>query len=353
MQKTRLVSLGQSLAIALALLLFLPVFAVHARDADAYKEAVDYSQKEAWVRLGESRDKAVDIFMVYPTLTRSDKPEDSPWIRMDNADMRRLAAAWLGLYEGLGKDVANIYLPLYRQLNGALLESLSSESFLSYTNNIPRADIYAAFSWYLETINKGERPFILLGHSQGGQLVIELATSFLGSKENEKYNKNLIAAYAIGMSVTPDQLAKNPWLRFSNNSSDTGVVLSWNTTAPSEIASGAYKDFGTWRSGALVTNPLTWQNNETLAHAAINNGSLVIHDDGTAKLVPHLANALVDKEHFVLVTTTVNEAGHSRNSTKIGKFHRSDIDFFYESVRSNIRERIESFQKAGSQGRTP
>ena len=54
-----------------------------------------------------------------------------------------------------------------------------------------------------------------------------------------------------------------------------------------------------------MTNPLTWQTDETLAHAAANKGSLIVQRDGAAKLVPHLANALADKEHSVLVTTTV------------------------------------------------
>jgi len=345
MQKKRGFSAREGLLVFLVLLFFGQAPAVHAADTATYTETVDYSRKEAWISLGGNGDKAVDIFMVYPTLTQSARAEDIPWIRMNNTDMGRLATGWLSVYEGLGKDVANIYMPLYRQLNGALLESLDSETFLSYTNSIPRADIYNAFSWYLEKINKGKRPFILLGHSQGGQLVIELATAFLGSKKNEKYNKNLIAAYAIGVSVTPEQLDRNPHVRFSRSKNDTGVVLSWNTTAPSEIASGAIRGFGTWRPGALVTNPLTWQTDEMLVHAAANKGSLIMQKDGTAKLVPHLVNALVDKEHFVLVTTTVDEAAYNRNSTKIGKFHRCDIDFFYESVRRNIRQRIESFQK--------
>ena len=42
----------------------------------------------------------------------------------------------------------------------------------------------------------------------------------------------MIAAYAIGFSITTDDLAANPSLRFAEGADDTGVIVSWNTEGP-------------------------------------------------------------------------------------------------------------------------
>ena len=52
------------------------------------------------------------------------------------------------------------------------------------------------------------------------------------------------------------------------------------------------------------------------------------------------ANAIVDKEHCVLVTTTVVEDDYPPMSPVIGKFHGSDIPFYYDSIKQNIIDRI-------------
>jgi len=304
----------------------------------------DYSNANTWLSFGGDKRKGVDVFAIYPTVTSSAKEADKPFIRIGSPLMRKRAAEWLSQTEGVVSEFANIYAPMYRQLNGNLLDDLDSTGFANYTNAIPRDDIFAAFAYYLDNINKGERPFILFGQSQGAQLVIELATTFLGNERYYTHNTNHIIAYAIGCSVTSEQIAKNPNLKFSQTKQDTGVIVSWNTTAPSEVASRAYASFGTWKPGALMTNPISWETHETLAHASKNNASRLDKPDGTFELVQHYANALADKEHSILVTTTVDEAGYTSMSTKVSKFHAFDLAFYYESVKRNVQDRIAAFR---------
>lgn len=304
----------------------------------------DYSDINNWLSFGGDASKKIDVFMIYPTVTQSMDDADRPYVRLDSELMRMASTGWLMENEGLVSESANIYAPFYSQLNGVELESLNSDTFLSNTNATPRDDIFAAFDYYLTNVNKGERPFILLGHSQGGQLVTELSTTFLGSEKYYKHNKNLIIAYAIGVSVTEDQLALNPNLKFSQSATDTGVLVSWNTTAPSEVSTGAYKIFGTWRTGALTTNPISWKADETLAHAASNKTSLIFAADGAPQMVENYANAIVDKEHSVLLSTAVDETGYLSMSSKVSKFHRYDIAFFYGSIQQNIKDRIAAFK---------
>ena len=305
---------------------------------------VDYSNKNYWLRFAEDNNHDVDIFVVYPTVTRTENEADLPFVRIDNPLMRETASAWLERMDDIIKPVGDVYAPLYGQLNGAMLSQFSSAEFASYTYANPRDDIFAAFDYYLTEINRGERPFILFGHSQGGSLVTELATIFLGNEKYYQYNKDHIVTYALGYSVTQSRIDENPNLKFSQSPDDTGVIVSWNTIAPSEIASGTYADFGPILPDALVTNPISWTTDETLRHAADNLASKIAQPDGTYQRVEHYANALVDMEHHVLVTTTVPEADYSSNVTTTGKFHGSDIMFYYDSIAQNLKTRISAFK---------
>jgi len=137
-----------------------------------------------------------------------------------------------------------VYFPIYRQVNalnllepGIILDTLIVKT--------PREDVFSAFDYYLKNVNKGERPFIIFGHSQGAHLTKEVVTVMLGHPDYAKYHKNLIAAYSIGYSVTSSELAINSQLKFSQSKDDLGVVISYNSTAPSEVESKGYENFGT------------------------------------------------------------------------------------------------------------
>jgi len=139
---------------------------------------------------------------------------------------------------------ANVYAPFYRQVNfinltipGVVLDPLVEKT--------PREDIFTAFDYYLKNVNKGERPFIIFAHSQGALLAKELATTFLGHPSNRHHNKNLIAVYAIGISVIPSDFARNPQVKFSQAREDLRVLISYNSTTTSEAETEAYKNFGT------------------------------------------------------------------------------------------------------------
>lgn len=302
----------------------------------------DYSSAENWLSFGGDVKRDVDVFVIYPTVAMSMEDADRPYVRLDSPIMLEAASGWLMANEGIVAEYANIYAPLYRQLNVAELGSLNSDTFESYTNSTPREDVFAAFDYYLTNVNKGERPFILFGHSQGAQLVAELATTFLGNEKYCQNNKNLIIAYVIGTSVTQSQIDKNPNLKLSQSGNDVGVLVSWNTTAPSEIESEAYKGFGTWKKGALVTNPLTWKTDETPA-SAVPFAGFIPGADGFVS-IEGSADAIVDKERGLLMVTSVDETQYISGLPTVSKYHPCDIIFFYNSISQNIKDRIAAFQ---------
>ena len=138
----------------------------------------------------------------------------------------------------------NVYAPVYRQVSFQKLfePGVVLDPMVVLT---PRDDIFAAFDYYLKNVNKGERPFIIFGHSQGALLCKEIATTFLGNTNYKQHNKNLIACYSIGISIIPDDLLLNPQLMFAQAKDDIGVIISFNSTAPSEVESETYTNFGT------------------------------------------------------------------------------------------------------------
>ena len=305
--------------------------------------STDYSDMNHWLRFDNDNSKDVDIFAVYPTVSFSTDNADIPYVRINSPLIRTNAEAWLDRVDGIITAAGNVYAPLYNQLNGVMLSKLTSKEFESYTFATPRDDVFAAFDYYLTHVNKSKRPFILFGHSQGAALVGELVMSFLGNDKYVQYNKNHIITYAVGYSVTAKGITRNPNLKFSQNATDTGVIVSWNTTAPSEIASRAYERFGTWNPDALVTNPISWEANEDPKPATVNKASMVPQPDGSYIRVEAYADAQVDRERGVLIATTVPEEDYVWNIPNIGRFHQYDMTLYHDSIRDNIQDRINAF----------
>lgn len=302
----------------------------------------DYSNKNNWLSFND-RGMDVDIFAVYPTVTNSPNPADLPFVQIENPMMRELASNWLNSSASAVTYAGNVYAPLYRQLNGAKLSDLDSAGFEKYTFATPRDDVFTAFDYFLKHVNKNKRPFILVGSSQGAALVAECASLLLGDEDYRKYNKNHIATYAIGFSVTEKTIARNSNLKFAESKNDTGVILSWNTTAPSEIKSGAYKKFGTWNPDALTINPITWTTSPIPVSAETNRSSKLLQADGSYKMVKAYADATVDYTHKVLVAKSVPEADYKSIMPTISKYHPYDMLFYYNSIKKNVADRIAAF----------
>ena len=140
-------------------------------------------------------------------------------------------------------------------------------------NHTPYADITAALDCYFENYNHG-RPFILASHSQGSGICSLVLENYF--REHPGYYERMVAAYIIGFSVTRDDLKANPHLKFASGESDTGVIISWNTEGPKNIAENAPN--AVVRPNAVCINPLNWKLDDTYAPAGENLGSLVLNE---------------------------------------------------------------------------
>ncbi len=327
------------------------VFAVAAGQAGAI-EATDYAQADNWLAVADNPSRPVDVFYLYPTAWQNETGEAKRICPVDDPDMRDNAKAIFQKQATAFAAAGNLFAPFYRQTDAAYALSLDQAGLKEYMGMGPVADVTAAFDYFLENYNQG-RPFILAGHSQGASTMLALLGDYL--RDRPEVRDRMIAAYVIGYSVTKDFLAQNPHLAFAEGPRDVGVVISWNTEAPG-LGDNPVKN-PVWLEGSIAINPLTWTRDSTPATQSQNYGSLILDRDGNALLNengmpivgPPLANAMVDVERGVVVTTTPDPQQYALPGFPVGSYHSMDIPFYYANIQVNALGRAKAFLQRDKQ----
>jgi Protein of unknown function (DUF3089) len=193
-------------------------------------------------------------------------------------------------------------------------------------------DVSQAFEYYLKHLNN-DRPFILAGHSQGSMDLITLMREHFKSV---KLQKQLVAAYLIGYSVTKEDFRQYPWMKPATGESDTGVIISYNSQAPWAKRSPVIL------SGAFCINPLNWKTDGTPAAAWLNHGAVFFKADGSVESrVPHYAGAMVDTTTGAL-TTVLPEKLDVGGFPK-GVYHIYDYSLWFQNLKKNIKLRSKNY----------
>lgn len=304
--------------------------------------APDYSNQLHWAALPEKEDLAdltpkkisipenqqqakADVFFIHPTtytyapdgmyLWNGSLDDAALNKRTDESSIKNQAS----VFNAAGK----VYAPRYRQ---AHIHSF----FTSNKNDGNRAidiayqDVKAAFEYYLEHYNQG-RPFILASHSQGtlhaGRLIKELI-------ENRPLEKQLVSAYLVGLPVPKDFFQ----LKVCESPDDVNCYVSWNTFAEGYYPE-AYKERG--YDNAVCVNPLTWSCEMEEAPRKANKGGVVWN----YKVIPAINNAkVVDGMLWICKPHIPGRAFY-----KVKNYHIGDYNLFYENVRENAIQRVNSF----------
>lgn len=291
--------------------------------------APDYALDESWLAKPEAATLPVDVFFVYPTVLFN----DSDWI-MDTSDpaMRDAAQTALDTQAVVFQGQANIYAPMYRQMNIASL-GLNEED-ATPLREIVHSDVLRALVRYLKHENNG-RPFFLAGHSQGSMILTDLMLEHWGSLGAEE---RLVAALLLGWSLTSQNLMDNSALVMCGRADQTGCVISYNA-----MAAGKQSVAPTLLPGALAVNPLSWTTDGTLAPAEKNLGAVFFDEQGLPTVYPQFTSArivdgglIVQPRNVDLVTV---EGGHF----PAGVYHAFDYALFFENLKANIAERIKAF----------
>lgn len=132
---------------------------------------------------------AVDCFYVYPTVDSRLLVADNHEYFSDLPEVEFATTAQAVLFT----QVCSLYVPLYRQ--ATLGNYLRSEGQREKAFAVAFSDIADAFLHYMATYNRG-RPIVLLGHSQGAEMVKRLIVRFFD--HDAKMRERLLLAIALG-----------------------------------------------------------------------------------------------------------------------------------------------------------
>lgn len=305
-------------------------------------EPPDYSQSDCWISKPawfSKEKKAVDVFWVYPTIL-----SDSTSYLMDIHDTLLRQEAWWTLVSqaSIFDGQANIYAPFYRQNNVNINPIMLTTARPIF--KLGQQDLIAAFSYFMKHFNRGERPIILAAHSQGSVRVVELSKAgelLTGSRD---LLSRLIAAYTIGYSITPSDIEENPLIKISENASETGCFITYNSLSD---AAGVERLAPTVLPGSFVVNPLNWKTDTAFAAASENIEAVFFrHDDPTNPIkYPHFA-AAQKKGNALVITQVSNQEELAATSVTFpeGVYHIYDYAIFYGNLKKNVGERISTYQ---------
>ena len=259
--------------------------------------ATDYSDEEHWLALPEIT-KDVDAFYIYSTVyVESSFEEGAPdYATLDTPEMITGALGEYVTNASVFEESCNVFVPWYRQAGMRYAGEVSKK-----TGNIDAAlggvsytDIKAALD------------------SQGAGMVKYVLKHYF--TEHPDYYKRMVAAYQIGFSLTKDDLAQYPHLKFATGESDTGVIISWNTEGPKNVEENAKNVVVL--PGAMSINPLNWKLDETYAPASENKGSLVLNEETGEYEIKNIG-----------VDAQINLAR-----------------FFYNNIKENVAKRIATYK---------
>jgi hypothetical protein len=292
-------------------------------------QAPDYQKASSWVIQTPTPDNPIDVFYVYPTIYADDSPAN---MDINNAVLRRAAENLIDTQASVYSESANVFAPYYRQMSFAKLDP-EKDMYKNQYFLIGYSDVSRAFDYFLKNLNQG-RPFILAGHSQGSMVLIQLMREQF---KRPGLQNQLVAAYLIGYSITPEDFAAYPWMKPATLATDTGVIISYNTQAPGATGSPVLLP------GAFCINPLNWATDETPADKLLNLGT-VFFNTTTGHIereMPHYAGARVDKKTGALVTILPEKL--DIGAFPPGVYHKFDYSLWYCNLKANVKTRCKHY----------
>lgn len=169
-----------------------------------------------------AKDPPLDCFYVYPTVSR-DQALNSD---LNMSEEIGTAAAQAARFS----SVCKVYAPKYRQMTVGAVVAYSAGQDISKAAVLAYGDVLAAWRNFLATRNKN-RPFVLIGHSQGTVHLIPLIATQI--ETNPAVHKRMKLAILAGFNVLVPQgklvggdLKKTP---LCSRPGETGCAIAWTS----------------------------------------------------------------------------------------------------------------------------
>ena len=168
-----------------------------------------------------ARAPKIDCFIVYPTVSR-DAGMNSDLNPGDGEEKYAVATQFARL-----SSVCRPFAPLYRSMTLGAVTTAATGGDVTVPAAIAIGDIRAAWRNYLATRNQG-RPFVLIGHSQGSLMLIQLlARDIEGRPEAKRMKLAILPGFnvlvpqgkRVGGTFKSTPLCASP--------GETNCVMSW------------------------------------------------------------------------------------------------------------------------------
>ena len=310
---------------------------------DEKSKATDYSQEANWYKLPEIT-KEYDTFYIYSTVYMGANEGDPDYATLDNAEMLQGLEIEHAIKSSVFEESTNLFIPLYRQAGMKIeAEVFQKDGIIEAAlTGIPYSDITAALDYYFENYNNG-RPFAIAGHSQGSAILRLVLRGYF--KEHPEYYERMVAAYAIGYSITEEDLKANPHMKFATGETDTGVIISWHAEGPKNVEENVTIPSVAILKNGIAINPLNWKRDETYAPASMNLGSLVMDEKtGETEIRDIDADAQVCIARGTVVTNAKAKPNEMTELAGPQSYHQDDYSIFYNNIKDNVAKRIAAYK---------
>ena len=303
---------------------------------------VDYSKKENWYKIPEIT-KECDTFYIYSTIYMGFNDGDPDYAALDNAEMLAGIGFEHAIKSSVFEESTNLFIPFYHQssMKHAAEVFVKDGTIEVALTGTPYENITDALDYYFQNCNGG-RPFVIAGHSQGSAILRLLLKGYF--KEHPEYYKRMVAAYAIGYSVTKEDLEANPHLKYATGESDTGVIISWHAEGPKNVEANVPIPGVAILKNGISINPLNWKRDETYAPASLNKGSMMIdYNTGSTEIRDIDADAQVCLARGTVVTNAKAIPNEMTDLAGPQSYHQDDYAIFYNNIKDNVAKRVAAY----------
>ncbi len=194
-----------------------------------------------------AKNPKIDCFIVYPTVSR-DPGMNSDLIPGDGEEKAAIATQFARL-----SSVCRTFAPIYRSMTLGAVTTAATGGDVTGPATLALGDVRAAWKNYLATRNQG-RPFVLVGHSQGSLMLIQLlAKDIEGRPEAKRMKLAIVPGFnvmvpqgkRVGGTFKSTPLCSAPgqngcvmsWVSFrERNIPPVGAMFGWSSQPRMTVA---------------------------------------------------------------------------------------------------------------------